>query len=104
MHSVVWWGYVTQSQPTIRLVDDVDAVLPAAHLALHEEVKAGRIARILLHTFGFRDIVPLVRLLAAVAALQLQEEGVVRMRRLQLVHVLQRGGNLKAHTNHFYNS
>jgi len=73
---------------TVRLLHDVDAVFATAHLALHEEVKAGRIARILLHALRLGYVVPFVRLLAAVAALQFQEEGVVRMTGLQLVHVL----------------
>lgn len=61
---------------TVAALDDVQAVLPATQLALGEEVVL-RLVVLGGECLGLLDVVPFVRDLAAVQALQFQHEGVV---------------------------
>lgn len=85
---------------TIASLDDVDAVLAGAHPALHVEVESLGIAGVLVDVFTFGDVVPLVRLFAAVGALDFQEERIIRMARFQLLDVLEGGLDLETDFHH----
>ena len=65
---------------TVAALDDVQAVLPAAQLALGEEVV---LRLVVLGGEGVRllDVVPFVGDLTAVEAFEFQHEGVVGVRR-----------------------
>lgn len=65
--------------PTVRARQDINRVLAAAQFALHVEVRAVRIARVRIGRLVLGQIVPFVRLLAAVAALDFDEERVARV-------------------------
>lgn len=60
-----------------------------------------RIAGVRIGALLLGQIVPFLRLLAAVGALDAHEERVVRMARAQLLHVLQRRLDLEGNFHHF---
>lgn len=85
---------------TIRSLQDVDRILSAAQLTLHVEMTAIRIAAVRICGFSLGQIVPFIRLFPAVAALDFDEECIVRMARLQFVHILQCGLDLERDFHH----